>query len=95
MSEKLFRWFKIIYVIQARPGISAKELAERCETEERTIYRDLRSLDVLAPITNEGYGKGCTFAGDFAMYPFNGRSRRRWSHDAPFLCRSGQHAAGI
>lgn len=71
MSDKLFRWFKIIYAIQARPGISAKELAERCEAEERTIYRDLRSLDVLAPITNEGYGKGYTFAGDFAMFPFN------------------------
>ena len=71
MSDKLFRWFKIIYAIQA--GISAKELAERCEAEERTIYRDLRSLDVLAPITNEGYGKGYTFAGDFAMFPFNWR----------------------
>lgn len=54
MADKLFRWFKISHAIQARPGICAKELAERCETEERTIYWDLRSLDVLAPITNEG-----------------------------------------
>ncbi|WMT42260.1 HTH domain-containing protein [Paenibacillus sp. D2_2] len=61
MSDKLFRWFKIIYAIQARPGINAKELADRCETDERTIYRDLRSLDVLAPITNNGYGKGGGF----------------------------------
>lgn len=71
MSDKLFRWFRIIYAIQARPGISAQELADKCETDVRTIYRDLRSLDTLAPITNEGYGKGYTFAGDFAVYPFN------------------------
>jgi predicted DNA-binding transcriptional regulator YafY len=57
--------------IQAKPGITAKELAERCETTERTIYRDLSILDLIVPITNEGYGKGYTFAGNFAMYPMN------------------------
>lgn len=71
MSDKLFRWFKIIYAIQARPGITAPELAQKCEIDVRTIYRDLRSLDLLAPITNDGYGKGYTFAGDFAMFPLN------------------------
>ncbi|KKO54055.1 helix-turn-helix transcriptional regulator [Paenibacillus sp. DMB20] len=71
MSDKLFRWFKIIYAIQARPGIKAPELAQHCDTDVRTIYRDLRSLDLLVPITNEGHGKGYTFAGDFVMYPLN------------------------
>lgn len=61
----------IIYAIQARPGITAPELAQRCETDVRTIYRDLRALDTLAPITNDGYGKGYTFAGSFAMFPLN------------------------
>ncbi|NMO95072.1 helix-turn-helix transcriptional regulator [Paenibacillus lemnae] len=71
MSDKLYRWFKIIYAIQARPGITAPELALKCEVDVRTIYRDLRALDTLAPITNDGYGKGYTFAGDFAVYPLN------------------------
>ncbi|WNQ14153.1 WYL domain-containing transcriptional regulator [Paenibacillus aurantius] len=71
MAEKFFRWFRIVQAIQARPGITAPELADRCETDVRTTYRDLRALDSLVPITNEGYGKGYTFAGDFALYPFN------------------------
>ncbi|MBO2946154.1 transcriptional regulator [Paenibacillus sp. F411] len=71
MSDKLYRWFNIIYAIQARPGITAPELAQKCDVDVRTIYRDLRSLDTLAPIVNDGYGKGYTFAGDFAMYPLN------------------------
>jgi predicted DNA-binding transcriptional regulator YafY len=71
MTEKLIRWFIIIHAIQAKPGITAKELADKCEATERTIYRDLRTLDVLVPLTNEGYGKGYTFMGDFAVYPLN------------------------
>ncbi|MFD2698975.1 helix-turn-helix transcriptional regulator [Paenibacillus shunpengii] len=71
MSDKFFRWFKIIHAIQARPGITAPELAEKCESNERTIYRDLRALDTLVPITNIGYGKGYAFTGNFAMFPFN------------------------
>jgi predicted DNA-binding transcriptional regulator YafY len=71
MTEKLIRWFRIVYAIQAKPGITAKELADKCEATERTIYRDLRTLDVLVPLTNEGYGKGYTFMGDFAVYPLN------------------------
>lgn len=71
MTEKMIRIFKILNAIQARPGISAKELADVCETTERTIYRDLRLIDLIAPITNEGYGKGYRFAGNFAIYPLN------------------------
>lgn len=71
MAEKLIRWLRILNAIQTKPGITAKELADKCETTERTIYRDLRALDVLAPITNEGYGKGYTFAGNFTLYPLN------------------------
>ncbi len=71
MTEKIIRFFKILNAIQARPGISAKELADICETTERTIYRDLRLMDHIAPITNEGYGKGYRFVGNFSMYPLN------------------------
>lgn len=69
--DKVIRLFKILIAIQANPGISAKELAEKCETTERTIYRDLRTLDLIAPVTNEGYGKGYRYVGNFAMYPLN------------------------
>jgi predicted DNA-binding transcriptional regulator YafY len=71
MTEKIIRLFKILNAIQAKPGISAKKLAHKCETTDRTIYRDLRLLDLIAPITNEGYGKGYRFVGNFAMYPLN------------------------
>lgn len=71
MTDKVIRLFKMLLAIQANPGISAKELADKCETTDRTIYRDLRILDLIAPITNEGYGKGYRFVGNFAMYPLN------------------------
>lgn len=71
MTDKLIRLFKMLFAIQANPGISAKELADKCATTERTIYRDLRILDLIAPITNDGYGKGYRFVGNFAMYPLN------------------------
>lgn len=71
MSDKVIRLFQMLLAIQANPGISAKELADRCEISDRTIYRDLRTLDLIAPITNEGYGKGYRFIGHFAMYPLN------------------------
>lgn len=61
MIDKVIRLFKMLNAIQANPGITAKELAVKCDTAERTIYRDLRVLDLIAPITNEGYGKGYTF----------------------------------
>lgn len=71
MTDKVIRLFKMLLAIQANPGISAKELADKCETTDRTIYRDLRILDLIAPVTNEGYGKGYRFVGNFAMYPLN------------------------
>lgn len=71
MIDKLIRLLNILFAIQANPGITAKELADKCETTERTIYRDLQALTVIAPITNEGYGKGYRFMGNFALYPLN------------------------
>ncbi|MBU9714386.1 helix-turn-helix transcriptional regulator [Evansella tamaricis] len=72
MNERLLRLIRIITLIQSYPGITAKQLAEKCETTARTIYRD---LDVLSaahiPITNEGYGKGYTYIGNFSLYPLD------------------------
>jgi predicted DNA-binding transcriptional regulator YafY len=71
MTERLIRLIRIITLIQSKPGILARELAERCETTERTIYRDLELLSVMIPITNQGHGKGYTFVGNFSLYPIN------------------------
>ncbi|ERN55070.1 transcriptional regulator [Alkalihalophilus marmarensis] len=72
MSERLIRLLRIIILIQSSPGITAKELAERCETTARTIYRDLELLSAAnVPITNEGYGKGYEYLGNFSVYPLD------------------------
>lgn len=74
--ERLIRLLRIINLIQYSPGINAKELAERCETSERTIYRDLDVLHAAnIPIVNEGKGRGYKFLGDFKLYPLN------WNED--------------
>lgn len=74
--ERLSRLLRIINLIQSNPGIKARELAERCETSERTIYRDLEVLHAAnIPVVNEGKGKGYTFLGNFKLYPIN------WAED--------------
>ncbi|WP_127585636.1 helix-turn-helix transcriptional regulator [Paenibacillus koleovorans] len=71
MIDKVIRLYHIINAIQAQPGISAADLAFKCEVDVRTIYRDLRLLDSIAPITNEGKGTGYRFIGKFFMHPLN------------------------
>jgi predicted DNA-binding transcriptional regulator YafY len=63
---------RIINLIQSNSGILARELAERCETTERTIYRDLEVLHASnIPIANLGHGRGYAFVGNFSMYPLD------------------------
>lgn len=72
MTERLIRLLRIINLIQSKPGILARELAERCETTERTIYRDLEALHAMnIPISNFGHGKGYAFISNFSMYPLD------------------------
>ena len=71
MSDKLFRMFKLIQAIQANPGISANDLAFKCDVDKRTIYRDLEYLSTITPITNDGRGTGYRFMGKFFLYPLN------------------------
>lgn len=76
MTDRLIRLMRIITLVQAKPGILARELAERCETTERTIYRDMEALSAMhIPIANMGHGRGYMFISHFAMYPLN------WSDD--------------
>ncbi|MEK3731493.1 MULTISPECIES: helix-turn-helix transcriptional regulator [Paenibacillus] len=70
MTDRLIRLMRIITLVQARPGILARELAERCGTSERTIYRDMDALSAMhIPISHRGRGRGYMFIGQFAMYP--------------------------
>ena len=72
MTERLIRLMRIITLVQARPGILARELAERCETSERTIYRDMDALSAMhIPVVNMGHGRGYQFISRFALYPLN------------------------
>lgn len=72
MTDRLIRLMRIITLVQAKPGILARELADRCGTSERTIYRDMDALSAMhIPITHLGHGKGYTFIGNFALYPLD------------------------
>lgn len=71
MIDKVIRIFNIINAIQANPGISAADLALKCNVNIRTIYRDIDVLSLIAPVTNEGRGTGYRFMGKFFMYPLN------------------------
>lgn len=80
MSERLIRLMRIIYLVQSKPGILARELAERCETTERTIYRDLDILHAAnVPVTNLGHGKGYAFISNFSLYPLDWTEREALS----------------
>jgi len=71
MSDKLIRIFNILTAIQANPGISAADLAFKCDVDVRTIYRDMELIYLIAPVTNEGKGTGYRFMGRFALTPLN------------------------
>jgi predicted DNA-binding transcriptional regulator YafY len=71
MIDKMIRLFKILYAIQANPGISAADLVLKCDVHVRTIYRDLEILNLIAPITNDRRGTGYRFIGNFSVYPLN------------------------
>lgn len=71
MIDKVIRIFNIINAIQANPGISAKDLAFKCDVNIRTIYRDMDILELIAPVSREGRGTGYRFMGKFFLYPLN------------------------
>lgn len=56
-GDRLPRLLKMIITIQARPGLSAEDLARECEVGVRQVYRDLRILDYAGvPVYNDnGY----------------------------------------
>lgn len=63
------RLFQIIYLLMEKQQITAKELAQRFEVSERTIYRDLDKLTLAGiPVyTNQGKNGGISLLPDFVL----------------------------
>ncbi|GFN34185.1 helix-turn-helix transcriptional regulator [Paenibacillus xylaniclasticus] len=71
MIDKIIRIFNIINAIQANPGITAADLALKCDVNIRTIYRDLDTVALIAPLWNERRGTGYRFMDEFFMPPLS------------------------
>ncbi|MHA6482842.1 helix-turn-helix transcriptional regulator [Paenibacillus sp. strain BS8-2] len=72
MNDQLIRLLRIINLVQIRPGIQRKELADRCETSERNIYRDIDALSAAQiPISSPGRGQGYQYISNFSQYPLD------------------------
>lgn len=70
--ELLLNLFRIVTLIQGKPGIKVHEIAESCEISTRSVYRYLDILSGLhIPVTSSGYGQGYRFIGTFAMFPLD------------------------
>jgi predicted DNA-binding transcriptional regulator YafY len=63
------RLFEIVYILFDKKTITAKELAERFEVSQRTIYRDIETLCISGiPIyTNKGKGGGISILPEFVL----------------------------
>ena len=63
------RLFQIVYLLMEKQQITAKELAQRFEVTERTIYRDLDKLTLAGiPVyTNQGKNGGISLLPDFVL----------------------------
>jgi predicted DNA-binding transcriptional regulator YafY len=63
------RLFEIVYILLNKKTVTAKELSERFEVSQRTIYRDIDTLSAAGiPIyTNKGKGGGISLLDDFVL----------------------------
>ena len=63
------RLFGIIYILLCQKSITARELSERFEVSQRTIYRDIDILSLAGiPIyTEKGKGGGISLLPDFVL----------------------------
>lgn len=63
------RLFQIVYLLLDHPVITAKELSERLEVSQRTIYRDLDKLSEAGiPVyTNKGRDGGISLLSDYVL----------------------------
>ncbi|NLO85667.1 MAG: YafY family transcriptional regulator [Clostridiales bacterium] len=63
------RLFEIVYILMNKSTVTAKELAERFEVSQRTIYRDVDALSLAGiPVyTSKGRGGGISLVEDFVL----------------------------
>ena len=63
------RLFEIIYILLEKKIVTAKELAERFEVSQRTIYRDIEALSIAGiPVyMSKGKGGGISILPDFIL----------------------------
>lgn len=63
------RLFEMVYLLLERENITAKELAQRFEVSERTVYRDVDALSAAGiPVyTAKGKGGGIRLLPDFIL----------------------------
>lgn len=63
------RLFKILYLLVERRSVTARELAERLEVSERTIYRDVDALSAagIPVFTQKGQGGGIRLMEQFVL----------------------------
>ncbi len=65
-AERFARIFKLLELLQDRSVYNAKSLAVQLDTDERTVYRDLRVLDVAGVNYNyDPVRKGYVLQGDY------------------------------
>lgn len=63
------RLFEIVYILLGKERVTAKELAERFEVSQRTIYRDIEALSIAGiPVyTEKGKGGGIGLLPGFTL----------------------------
>ena len=63
------RLFEMLYLLVERRSITARELAERLEVSERTIYRDVDALSAagIPVFTQKGQGGGIRLMEQFVL----------------------------
>ncbi len=67
---RVHRLLRIIALVQSRRGLTVAELAETCETTERTIFRDLDQIrEAGIPIQHDRASGGYRIDGAFFMPP--------------------------
>ncbi len=69
MAMQISRLFEILYILMNKKTVTAKELAERFEVSQRTIYRDIDTLALAGiPVyTSKGKGGGIRLVEDFVL----------------------------
>lgn len=67
---RIHRLVRILLLVQGERGLNARRLAERCDTTERNLYRDLKELQGAGvPIDHDKESDGYVIRRDFFLRP--------------------------